>query len=131
MSLPAPSFGEDPLARLDRCKRRDVPAGASLGAEMLAVYQKEVVPRQSKLGRIAEAWCRVVPEPLQKHASLEGMTRGRLTVVVDSAPHLYQLKQVLLAGGEKQLLMQCRGVGLRRVALKRGRWYDDAGRPTF
>ena len=52
-------------------------------------------------------------------------------MIVDSAPHLYQLKQLLLAGLEVQMLAACRGAGLRRITLKRGRWYDDRGEARF
>jgi hypothetical protein len=31
---------------------------------------------------------------------------------------------LLLAGLEKQLLAACKASGLRRITLKRGRWYD-------
>ena len=49
---------------------------------------------------------------------------GTLTVVVDSASHLYELKQLLLAGLERQLLLACSASGLRKVVLRRGRWYE-------
>ena len=49
---------------------------------------------------------------------------GTLTVVVDSASHLYELKQLLLAGLQQQLMIACGASGLRKVALRRGRWYD-------
>ena len=74
---------------------------------------------------------RLIPEPLLARCALESFHRGRLTVIVDSAPHLYQLKQLLLAGLEVQMLAACRGAGLRRITLKRGRWYDDRGEARF
>jgi len=42
-------------------------------------------------------------------------------VIVDSAPHLYELKQLLLAGLEQQLLLACAVSGLRKINLKPGR----------
>jgi hypothetical protein len=119
------------LRRLDRCKRNDTPAGASLGEEMIALYHRQVERRQAKLAVLADCWCRVMPEPLLERCALESFHRGRLTVIVDSAPHLYQIKQLLLAGLEAQMLAACRGAGLRRIVLKRGRWYDDRGRARF
>jgi hypothetical protein len=41
---------------------------------------------------------------------------------------LYDLKQLLLAGLEKQILIACKSTGLRKISLKMGRWYD--GPPT-
>ena len=119
------------LARLDRCKRADQTVGEALGVQLVELYHRQVERRQTKLGQIADAWGRLVPESLQERSCLEGLHRGRLTVVVDSAPHLFQLRQLLLAGLEKQLLAACRGAGVRRIALKRGRWYDQAGNPAF
>ena len=119
------------LRRLDRCKRTDDGVGASLGEAMVALYHRQVEKRQTKLAILADVWCRLIPEPLLARCALESYHRGRLTVIVDSAPHLYQLKQLLLAGLEVQMLAACRGAGLRRITLKRGRWYDDRGEARF
>ena len=50
-------------------------------------------------------------------------------VIVDSSSHLYQLKTLLLAGLQQQLLVACAATGLKKITLKPGRWYDsdDAG----
>jgi len=50
--------------------------------------------------------------------------RGTLMVLVDSSSHLYELKQLLLAGLDQQLLLACKSTGLRKISLKAGRWYD-------
>ena len=55
------------------------------------------------------------------------ISSGQLTVLVDSSPHLYELKQLLLAGLQKQLLVACKAAGLRKIHLKLGRWYDTTG----
>lgn len=124
----------DPVAhlrRLDGYKRVETTIGAPLGEAMIQLYHGQVTRRQGKLAVLADVWCRLVPDQLVERCALESFHRGRLTVIVDSAPHLYQLKQVLLAGLESQLLAACRGAGLRRIMLKRGRWYDDRGQPRF
>jgi len=119
------------LHRLDRFKRTGTLVGASLGMEMVELYHRQVERRQTRLAALADSWCRVMPAPLLERCALESFHRGRLTVIVDSAPHLYQIKQLLLAGLEAQLLAACRGAGLRKIVLKRGRWYDDRGEPRF
>ena len=121
----------DDLARLDAAKRRGGEVGRPLGEAIAELFHREVERRQTKLPAVAEAWGALVPERLQDHACLESLHRGRLTVVVDSAPHLYELRQLLLCGLEKQLLKALRPAGVRRLALKRGRWCDDAGEPRF
>ena len=122
---------DDLLARLDRAKRQEHAVGEAIGGELLSLFQTHVEKRQTKLGKVADAWGRLVPEHLQARSCLEGLHRGRLNVIVDSAPHLYELKQLLLAGLEAQLVHACRAAGVRRVGLRRGRWYDDNGNPTF
>lgn len=113
------------LRRLSRVKQRPAPQAAPLGPEMVAFFKQSVQKRQTKLAKIAACWQQLVPEMLNDHCSLEGLSRGTLTVLVDSASHLYELKQLLLAGLQDQLLLACASSGLRKVQLKRGKWYDE------
>ena len=119
------------LRRLDGFKRRDAAVGAPLGEAMLELYHRQVERRQTKLADLADVWCRLVPEAMLARCALEGFYRGKLTVIVDTAPHLYELRQLLLAGLESQLLAACRGAGLRKIVLKRGQWYDDRGEARY
>lgn len=121
-----PGKADVELRRLDHAKRRHRPAGLPLGAEMVSFFKHSVEKRHTKLGKIAQCWGGIVPEMFNEHCSLEGYTRGTLTVIVDSASHLYELKQLLLAGLQQQLLLACKSAGLRKIHLKHGRWYDAA-----
>lgn len=112
------------LQRLAEAKKSTPRAASSLGDEMLGFFRQSVQKRQTKLLAIAQSWQALVPELFSEHCALEGLTRGTLTVLVDSAAFLYELKQLLLAGLEKQLLIACRSTGLRKISLKFGRWYD-------
>jgi len=114
---------EDELARLSRVKAAPPVVPDPLGPELISFFKTSVQRRQTRLEKIADCWSALVPELLNEHCALEGLTRGSLTVLVDTASHLYELKQLLLAGLEKQLLTACAGAGLRKIALKRGRWY--------
>jgi Dna[CI] antecedent, DciA len=114
------------LSRLQRFKQINPPKTPALGEEMIAFFKQSVEKRQTKLGKIAECWARLVPETLLGHCALESLHRGSLTVLVDSASHLYELKQLLLAGLQQQLLLACKSAGLRKITLKPGRWYDGA-----
>ena len=112
------------LHRMDRFKRTpDVPK-ETLGGEMLAFF-KQVQKLQKKFGKIADVWGTLIPALLEEHCALESFNRGTLTVLVDSSAHLYDLKQLLLAGLEKQFLAACKSQGLRKIALKSGRWYEE------
>ena len=115
------------LARVKQHVRKDVP---ELGPEMLAFFKKNVQRRQTKFAPIAECWSQLIPEFLLEHTALESFTRGQLTVLVDSSPHLYELKQLLLSGLQKQLLVACKSAGLRKIVLKPGRWYDTGEDPN-
>ena len=112
------------LQRVHRVKQAAPEAMDALGPQLLAFFHKSVAKRQTKLAQVSEYWCRLVPETLSDHCALEGFVRGTLTVLVDSASHLYELKQLLLAGLEQQLQIACRATGLRKIVLRPGRWYD-------
>jgi hypothetical protein len=113
------------LARLARVKAAPPAVPNPMGPELISFFKTSVQRRQGKLEKLADVWSKLVPELLNDHCALEGFTRGTLTVLVDTASHLYELKQLLLAGLEKQLLTACKSTGLRKVVLKRGRWYDE------
>ena len=113
------------LARLQRAKQSRPATHAALGPEMVSFFKQSVEKRHTKLSNIAECWSALVPETLNDHCALESLSRGSLSVIVDSSSHLYELKQLLLAGLEQQLLLACKSSGLRKITLKPGRWYDD------
>jgi hypothetical protein len=124
------------LERLGQFKQSKRDPAAPLGPEMISFFKNAVQKRQTKLTKIAECWSILVPQTLDAHCSLEGLSRGTLTVLVDSSSHLYELKQLLLAGLEDQLFLACKSAGLRKINLKPGRWYEavpdsDERRPRF
>ena len=114
---------EAELRRLQRVKAAEPHKPAQLGAQIITFF-KSVEKRHKKLGKIAEIWEKLVPRLLLDHCALESLTRGTLTVLVDSSSHLYDLKHLLLAGLEKQLLLACKTTGLRKISLKPGGWYQ-------
>jgi hypothetical protein len=112
------------LQRLAEVKRINRASGQPLGPEMVSFF-KQAEKRKNKFGKIGECWAKLIPETLNDHCALESFHRGTLTVLVDSSAHLYELKQLLLAGLQQQLLLACKAAGLRKIALKPGRWYGD------
>jgi hypothetical protein len=119
---------ESELKRLHRVKQHEKTVMLALGPELLSFFKSNVQKRQTKFATIAECWSRIVPEHLLDHCALESFHAGTLKVIVDSSSHLYDLKQLLLAGLQKQILLACRSTGLRKINLKPGRWYDGEGR---
>ena len=114
------------LKRLSRLKSVNHKSAEPLGPQMISFFKHSVQKRQTQMSKIAECWSALVPELLNDHCALESLTRGTLIVLVDTSSHLYQLKQLLLAGLQQQLLLACKTAGLRKITLKPGRWYDDA-----
>jgi hypothetical protein len=112
------------LRRLQRHKSQPQPLADALGPQLINFFKQSIGKRHTKFVKVAESWSGLVPELLNEHCALEGFSHGTLTVMVDSSSHLYELKQVLLAGLEKQLLFACKSTGLRKIVLRPGRWYD-------
>jgi len=117
------------LQRLQQHKQSPIPQTDHLGPELLSFFRQSVQKRQTRLAVIADAWSHLVPPILCEHCALESLTRGTLTVLVDSSAHLFELKQLLLAGLEDQLKIVCKSAGLRKVTLKSGRWYQGERTP--
>lgn len=115
------------LRRLARVKGQGPEPIPRLGPELLSFFKQSVQKRQTKLAQIGSVWGRLVPETLCDHCALESFHAGTLKVIVDSSSHLYELKQLLLAGLQDQILLACRATGLRRITLKAGRWYQGDG----
>jgi hypothetical protein len=113
----------DELAQLQRLskwkshKKYDAPL---LGDEAIELFNTQIRKRQAKFGSLSEAWDQIVPPQLCEHAYLSSFVRGTLVVLVDSSSHLFELKQLMLAGMEQQLLVACRASGLKKITLKRG-----------
>jgi hypothetical protein len=116
------------LRRLHRIKQVVKPPTPLLGPDMLSFFKQNVQKRQTKLQAISECWSQLIPEQLLDHCALESYSAGTLKVIVDSSSHLYELKQLLLAGLQKQILIACKATGLKKINLKAGRWYDGDGR---
>ena len=115
------------LVRLAKVKHREHEKIPKLGDSMVSFFKKEVQKRQTKLTQIAAAWSALIPPELSEHCCLESFSAGSLKILVDNSAHLYQLKQLLLGGVEKQLKLTCGMIGLKKVTLKPGRWYQGDG----
>ena len=111
------------LSRLARVKQAKHKAPSPLGPEMVSFFTQSVQKRQTKFAKVGECFSRLVPETLAEHCTLDSFNRGILTVLVDSASHLYELKQLLLAGLQQQILLTCKSSGLKKIALKPGTFH--------
>jgi hypothetical protein len=71
---------------------------AHISLPMGILTRHVLAKRVRQLSSLAAAWDEVIPSSIREHTALEGFNRGTLTVLVDSAPHRFQL-QMLLDGG--------------------------------
>jgi hypothetical protein len=121
------AFQDATLRRLNSVKRtRETSVASTIGPDLVDFY-KRIEKQGRKFGKVGAAWSQLVPEAIQEHCALESFSRGSLTVLVDSSSHLYDLKHLLLAGLERQIILACKSEGLRKVALKAGQWYSGDG----
>lgn len=114
---------EAAFVRMSQSKTRIRPESARLG-ESLVQFYKGTVQRTRKFAGIGEVWETLLPPELLEHSCLESYRAGTLVILVDSSPHLYRLKQVLLGGMQKKMLELCRAQGLKKITLRPGRWYE-------
>src|SRR5437899_1420513 len=117
MRSPSEKRLELDLKRLSSVKQPRRKDSSPLGPDLLSFFKNNVAKRQTKFGQIADCWSHLIPEFLDRHCALESFNRGHLTVIVDSSPHLYELRQLLLSGLEQQLLMACKTSGLKKISL--------------
>jgi len=109
------------LARQSRLKQARPKQLGKLGAECVSYFKQTIEKRHKKFGVIGQAWVEIVPRELQSSAELSTLSRGVLGVIVQGSSAWYLLKQALLAGLEQQLMLRCRGAGLKKITLKAGR----------
>jgi hypothetical protein len=112
--------------------RQQHDATTQLGGPLTMLMQHTLRKRVRQLGELARAWDQIVPEEFQEHTALESFCRGTLTVLVDSAPHRYQLETLLREGLLRSLTQRFSGA-LNRVRLVPGQFYsvDVEGYPRY
>lgn len=96
---------------------------ARLGEPLAILMQHTLGKRVKQLGVLAQVWDDVIPDEIRRHTALEGYSRGTLTVIVDSAPHRFQL-EMLLRGGLKKALSERFTGPLSRIKLAPGQFYS-------
>ena len=106
-------------------------AAAPLGKHLNAFARKAIAPRKRHLSELAQAWQELLTSELVEHSSLESYRAGQLRVLVDSAPHLFELDILVKEGLIDKLQEMCPDLPLIRIKLIRGKWYrptEDGGK---
>ncbi|MHC4294318.1 MAG: DciA family protein [Planctomycetota bacterium] len=102
-------------------------------SEPLSLLMKHTLAKRIKqISKLAEIWDEVVPEEISRHTALESFSRGVLSVLVDSAPHRFQLQTLLNAGLTRSIQEQFNGA-INRIRLVPGQFYsfDLNGAPRY
>jgi len=95
---------------------------APLSEPLDYLLQHQLAKRVKQLGQLAVVWDECIPEFIREHASLVSFNHGTLTAAVDSAPHRYQLQQLLANGLLEALRERFRSGALNRVRVVPGRY---------
>ncbi|BAM03582.1 DciA family protein [Phycisphaera mikurensis] len=120
MPGPLASFGpRDPEERLQRVRgfRVRPERDESLGF-LAAAFQREVARPHKQLAGLVGVWNELVPPAVAGRTRLESLTRGTLSVAVDSSATLDVLDRLLRGGLRVEIIKANRGPALRRIRLR-------------
>lgn len=93
-------------------------------AQPLSILMKHTLgKRVRQVGKLVDIWDAVIPDEIREHTALEGFNRGVLTVMVDSAPHRFQLQILLASGVEREIRHRFSGA-LKKIRLVPGQFYS-------
>jgi len=103
-----------------------------LSGPLTTLMKHTLAKRVRQLSDLAAIWDEVIPAEIADHTALEGLHRGVLTVLVDSASHRFQLQTLLTGGLLAEMQRRCKGA-LQKVRLRPGTFYsvDLAGAPRY
>ena len=91
-----------------------------LSEPLARLVGRRLAKRVRQIGQLSLAWDECIPDFLREHSALVSFAGGTLTVAVNSAPHRYQLQQ-LLSSGLLEAIRERFGAGaLNRVRLVPG-----------
>ena len=90
------------------------PGAYNLGSLVGEYIKHRVLPLEGRGALAADAWSDLVPATLREHCTLDGISAGRLKVMVDSPVYLYQIK---LCSREllEQLQRQCPRAQIKNI----------------
>ncbi|MBN2209915.1 MAG: DUF721 domain-containing protein [Sedimentisphaerales bacterium] len=91
-----------------------------LGETLGKFIHKSVLPQQERFSSLGAAWAELLPAELLDHTNFANLRRGKLTVQVDSAAHLFELKLILAEGLLDEIQGRCPHANLREIKLQLG-----------
>ncbi len=105
---------------------------AHLSGPLTVLMKRTLAKRVRQLGKLGEIWDEVIPESICRHAALESFNNGVLTVLVDSAPHRFELQTLLAGGATTEIRARFPGT-IRKIRLVPGQFcsVDLAGERRY
>ena len=104
-------------------QRQFAPLAPPLSVPLAQLMKRKLAKRVKQLNKLAEVWDEVLPQPIREHTALESFKDGVLTVIVDSAPHRFQLQTLLNAGLTSQI-QELLPQALNKIRLIPGQFYS-------
>jgi predicted nucleic acid-binding Zn ribbon protein len=106
---------DEQLRRTVSCqKRRYQDEPVRLGDVTRELMESWISPRQARFGSIPEIWSQLLPEELRRHCKIDGISGGRLKVLVDLPAYMYEMQlcsSQLLA----ELQQQCPQAKIKKI----------------
>ena len=102
----------------ERRQQRVFPPRDDSMAFVSAMFKRDIARPFKQLGELVELWEQLLPAELVAATRLESLSRGVLSVAVDSSARLYDLDRRLREGLERELITRHRGPAFRRVKLR-------------
>ncbi len=85
-----------------------------LGDAVGDLLARQILPHAAKANSVVEVWMRLLPPSLAAHCRLAQVAAGRVKVIVDSAPYMYEL-QLCRSDLLRELRRQCPHARIREL----------------
>lgn len=92
------------------------PTAAKLGVTLQEVVASRISPAHSKFTAVSKVLECSLPGKVWRHCRITGISRGKLSVAVDSPSYRYEL-QLLSAEVVNELQRQCPQAGIREIVI--------------
>ena len=108
-----------PYAGATLAAGRKTATTARLSDILSGLMENQILLRHERFADVAKLWTRLLPVELKLHCRLDGIRGGELKVLVDSPPHLHELRMCSfeILG---QLQQQCPRARIKKIKCRIG-----------
>ena len=105
-------------------KQRNRDNAVKLADVARELMENRISPQQARFGSIPEVWCRLLPDELRRHCKIDGISGGRLKVLVDLPAYQYEL-QLCSSQLLTELQQQCPRAQIKKIQFVVGSLNQD------